>query len=213
MNMKRWMMAMALCMASWGSQAQEMATLFVAMPDQQIPQLEDAWRKDLVDLFQQGKEARVQNTMNGFSSLKQLTADYLLLQVTERSTVEMKLLPLVNNTKVVCVVTTVFGPVPDSRVDFFSPDWEPLPADELMPELSASDFQKVPADTTDVAYLDALALLDMELIHYTLSPDQLTLSATYTTPRYLSEADQQRVAPFVQADPVVLTWQKSHFVR
>ena len=129
MNMKRWMMAMALCMASWGSQAQEMATLFVAMPDQQIPQLEDAWRKDLVDLFQQGKEARVQNTMNGFSSLKQLTADYLLLQVTERSTVEMKLLPLVNNTKVVCVVTTVFGPVPDSRVDFFSPDWEPLPAD------------------------------------------------------------------------------------
>ena len=108
--MKRWMMVMALCMASWGSQAQEMATLFVAMPDQQIPQLEDAWRKDLVDLFQQGKEARVQNTMNGFSSLKQLTADYLLLQVTERSTVEMKLLPLVNNTKVVCVVTTVFGP-------------------------------------------------------------------------------------------------------
>ena len=211
--MKRWMMAMALCMASLGSHAQEMATLFVAMPDQQIPQLEDAWRKDLVDLFQQGKEARVQNTMNGFSSLKQLTADYLLLQVTERSTVEMKLLPLINNTQVISVVTTIYGPVPDSRVAFFSAEWEALPVEELMPYLSASDFRQVPSDTTEVAYQDALALLDMELIHYTLSPDQLTLSATYTTPRYLSEADQQRVAPFVQTVPIVLTWQKSHFVR
>ena len=213
MNMKRWMMAMTLCMASLGSHAQEMATLFTAMPDQQIPQLEDAWRKDLVDLFQQGKEARVQNTMNGYSSLKQLTADYLLLQVTERSTVEMKLLPLINNTQVICVVTTIYGPVPDSRVAFFSAEWEPLPVEELIPHLSASDFRLVPSDTTEVAYQDALALLDMELIHYTLSPDQLTLSATYTTPRYLSEADQQRVAPFVQTVPIVLTWQKSHFVR
>lgn len=66
------------------------------MPDQYIPQLEHAWRKDLVDLYTSGKESRLKNTMNGFSTLQKLTNDYLLLQTTERSTVEMKLLPLVN---------------------------------------------------------------------------------------------------------------------
>ena len=41
-----------------------------AMPDQYIPQLEHAWRKDLVDLYTSGKESRLKNTMNGFSTSK-----------------------------------------------------------------------------------------------------------------------------------------------
>ena len=65
--------------------AQDMDAVFVAMPDQYVPQLENAWRKDLIDLYNSGKEAKLKNTMNGFSTLKKLTDDYLLLQVTERS--------------------------------------------------------------------------------------------------------------------------------
>ena len=111
--------------------AQEMDAVFVAMPDQYVPQLENAWRKDLIDLYNSGKEAKLKNTMYGFSTLKKLTDDYLLLQVTERSTVEMKLLPLVNDTYVVCMITTVYGPVPDSQVEFFTTDWKPLDSADL----------------------------------------------------------------------------------
>ena len=96
--MKRLIFSILICVFAFGVKAQEMDALFVSMPDNNIPQLENAWRKDLIDLFKTGKEARLKNTMNGFSTLKNLTSDYLLLQVTERSTVEMKLLPLVNNT-------------------------------------------------------------------------------------------------------------------
>ena len=94
--MKRLFLSILLCVFVWGMKAQEMDAVFVAMPDQYVPQLENAWRKDLIDLYNSGKEAKLKNTMNGFSTLKKLTDDYLLLQVTERSTVEMKLLPLVN---------------------------------------------------------------------------------------------------------------------
>ena len=96
--MKRLFLSILLCVFVWGMKAQEMDAVFVAMPDQYVPQLENAWRKDLIDLYNSGKEAKLKNTMNGFSTLKKLTDDYLLLQVTERSTVEMKLLPLVNDT-------------------------------------------------------------------------------------------------------------------
>ena len=95
--MKRLFLSILLCVFVWGMKAQEMDAVFVAMPDQYVPQLENAWRKDLIDLYNSGKEAKLKNTMNGFSTLKKLTDDYLLLQVTERSTVEMKLLPLVND--------------------------------------------------------------------------------------------------------------------
>ena len=115
--MKRLFLFILLCVFVWGMKAQEMDAVFVAMPDQYVPQLENAWRKDLIDLYNSGKEAKLKNTMNGFSTLKKLTDDYLLLQVTDRSTVEMKLLPLVNNTYVVCMITTVYGPVPDDRLE------------------------------------------------------------------------------------------------
>ena len=103
-----------IVLCTTNSRAQDMAAVFTAMPDQYIPQLEHAWRKDLVDLYKEGKEARLKNTMNGFSALRKLTADYLLLETTERSTVEMKLLPLVNKTYIVCMIATVKGPAPDS---------------------------------------------------------------------------------------------------
>ena len=118
--MKRLIFSILICVFALGAKAQDMAAVFISMPDQNIPQLENAWRKDLVDLYKSGKEARLKNTMNGFSSLDSLTSDYLSLKATERSTIEMKLLPLVNNTNVICMVRTVNGPVADSQVEFFN---------------------------------------------------------------------------------------------
>lgn len=188
-----------------------MATLFVDMPDQNIPQLESAWRKDLVDLYQSGKEARLQNVMEGYSELKELTDDYLLLQASERSTVEMKLFPLVNNTSIICVVTTVFGPAPDSRVQFYSTDWELLNSGDLITPESISWFFKEDVNRSDDTYLDAMARLDMQMFHYSLSPDSLTLSATFSTPLYLSEEERKAVTPFLKQEPRVYIWERYHF--
>lgn len=209
--MKQFILSILLSTLVFGLKAQDMASVFAAMPDQQIPQLESAWRKDLIDLYTSGKEARLKNTMNGFSALQKLTSDYLLLQVTERSRLEMKLLPLVNNTYVVCVVTTVDGPVPDSWVEFYTTDWQPLQAEDLFTPVSAEWFLKEEVDKNEAAYQDAVSRLDMELIHYTLSPEEETLTATYTTPLYLDEEEREKVMLFIKPDPKVYTWEKFHF--
>jgi len=188
-----------------------MTSLFTGMPDSYLPQLETAWRKDLVDLYNSGKEARLQNMMTGFSELKKLTPDYLLLQTTEKSTLEMKLFPLVNNTPIICVVSTVFGPVPDSKVNFYSPDWEPLEVKDLFTPVTSSWFIKEDADKNVDEYLDAMALLDMELIRYQLDPEKHTLTATYTTPEYLNKEDRDKVEPFIKAEAKIYTWDKFHF--
>ena len=51
----------------------------------------------------------------------------------------------------------------------------------------------------------------MNLIQYNLSPDNLTLTATYTTPLYLSKEDRKKVTPFIKDSPKVYTWEKFHF--
>ena len=53
--MKRLFLSILLCVFVWGMKAQEMDAVFVAMPDQYVPQLENAWRKDLIDLYNSGK--------------------------------------------------------------------------------------------------------------------------------------------------------------
>ena len=209
--MKRLFLSILLCVFVWGMKAQEMDAVFVAMPDQYVPQLENAWRKDLIDLYNSGKEAKLKNTMNGFSTLKKLTDDYLLLQVTDRSTVEMKLLPLVNNTYDVCMITTVYGPVPDSQVEFFTTDWKPLDAADLYTPVSAEWFIKDDADKSRIAFIEATTRLDMDLRKYSLSPDNQMLTEEYTTPQSLSEAERKRVEPFLKNEPKVYTWEKFHF--
>lgn len=209
--MKRIILSILLCVCALGMKAQEMDALFVAMPDQNIPQLEDAWRKDLIDLYNSEKEAKLKNMMNGFSTLQKLTADYLLLQVTERSTVEMKLLPLVNNTNVICMITTISGPVSDSQVKFFTTDWQPLDPADLFTPVAADWFIRDDVDKSSNAFVEVISRLDIDLMKYSLSPDSLTLTATYTTPQYLSKEDREKIKPFLKEVPRVFTWEKSHF--
>lgn len=209
--MKRLIFSILICVFALGVKAQEMDALFISMPDQNIPQLENAWRKDLVDLYKSGKDATLKNTMNGSSSLKKLTSDYLLLQATERSSIEMKLLPLVNNTNVICMIRTVNGPVADSQIEFFTTDWQPLAVSDLFTPVDADWFIKDDTDKNSNAFQDAASRLDMDLIQYTLSPDNLTLTATYTTPLYLSREDRKAVIPFIKESPKVYTWEKYHF--
>jgi hypothetical protein len=188
-----------------------MKAVFIAMPDRYIPQLESAWRKDLVDLYGSGKEARLKNIMEGYSRLMKLTSDYLLLQTTERSFVEMKLLPLVNNTYIICMVTTINAPAPDSRINFYTTEWAPLAVSDLITPVSADWFIKEDADKDSDAYKDAMAHLDMDLIKYQLSPDNQTLEAHYTTPSYLSAEERASITPFLKDTPKVYTWEKFQF--
>ncbi len=209
--MKRYIYILLLSLCVLGVGAQDMKTYFISMPDQFIPQLETAWRKDLVDLFESGKEARLQNTMTGYSILQKLTNDYLLLQVTDRSTVEIKMLPLVNNTYVICMIRTVSAPVPDSRIEFYTTEWEPLATSDLFNPVSIDWFIKDGTDKSSDEYKDAMARLDMDLIKYQLSPDNQTLTATYTTPLYLSQTEQSKVEPFIKDTPKIYTWEKFQF--
>ena len=137
--MRKWVFMLFL-FCSFSAMAQDMAAVFVAMPDEYAPQLEDAWRKDLVDLYRSKEEARLKNNMNGYAKLVKLTDDYLLLESTERTTIEMKLLPLVNNTFVICKVYTGscrlvpaqgcgydFRPLPGSHF-LFGYGYVPIPA-------------------------------------------------------------------------------------
>jgi len=209
--MKHFLILLIFIFSMSAAEAQDMATFFINMPDSYLPQLEDAWRKDLVDLYQSGKPAVLENTMTGSSTLQKLTSDYLLLQTTERSTMEIRFLPLINNTLIACVITTVYAPVADSRVAFYSNEWHPLPSSGLLPPVNTEWFIKDNTIHDDEDLQETLSYIDMELIHYRLTPDELILEATFTTPHYLSSEERMKVKTFFKDTSKVYHWKAGRF--
>lgn len=191
--------------------AQKMEDVFVKMPDNIIVQLEEAWRKDLVDLFKSGKAATLENTMQGKSVLLKLTDDYLLLQSTERSTIELKLLPLINDTYIICVIETVCAPIADSRLCFYTTEWQMLSSDELFIPVSEDWFYQEDVDRLSPEFVDVKSRLDMYLVKYSLSAEHTMLTAEYTTPQYLDEEYREKAKSILKSVPKTYEWKSGRF--
>ena len=208
--MKRFVISLLLLSSVIYTNAQKIEELFAKMPDVMIAQLEEAWRKDLVDLYKSGKNATLENTMQGRSTLLKLTDDYLLLQSTERSTVELKLLPLVNNTYIICLIETVYAPVADSRVSFYTTEWQPLNVDGIFTPVEENWFLK-DIDRLSLEFLDATSNVDIYLVKYSLSAENVILTAEYMTPQVLDEESREKIAPLLKTGSKIYEWKSGRF--
>lgn len=70
-----------------------LATLFIAVPLTLIPLLDHNSRMDMVDLYDAGQTALVENRYGGESELTALSDSVLTVRLTEVSTLQMRLLP------------------------------------------------------------------------------------------------------------------------
>lgn len=193
--------------------AQDMKALFVSMPDSVIPLLTKVNREDCVDFLDSQMKAEVKNRFGNSSELKVLTPDYFLLQTTEQSTTEMKLLPLNDSTQVICAVRTVCGPACDSQVTFYDKQWKALPVSDFLASPQPEAFF-LPIDSASMATWESLRQkMDMDLCKASLAADQPTISFVYTTPQYLSKEDREKADPYIRKEPVVYRWKEGKFER
>lgn len=183
--------------------AQDMRTLFITAPDTIFPLLDVSAREDCVDFLDAGMRARVTNRLGGKSELLAITPSFLELRCSDSSTVQMRLFPCTGDT-VVAVVRTVCAEACDSRISFYRKDWATAPITFERPLLS--DFF-VSSDSLD----HCIVRCDIYLVALSLSPDDDTLVAEYTMPRYMSEEDAKLVTPHLQR--LVYRWKGNAFLR
>ena len=127
------------CLTVSGVWSRSVADCFKDMPAHLLPGLNPAMRLDLVDFFNSGKTARLLGLMGAEMELKIMTEDYLMLQTSAVSNVQLKLLPLKHGNQLLAVVNTVKAPTASSDLAFYSLDWQPV--DTLTkPDLAAAYF-------------------------------------------------------------------------
>ena len=191
--------------------AQDMKTVFLAMPDSITPLLTKVNKEDCIDFLASDMKAEVKNRFGNVSEMKKLTDDYVLIRMTSQSTLEMKLLPLNDSVKVVCMVKTVCASACNSEVHFFSSDWkQELSQKALLQIPKAEEFFLTP-DFIVPEYMEARKKADMDLMKASLSADNASLSIWYTTPDYLNQEDREKLLPYLRKEPMILQWESGRF--
>ena len=211
--MRKLFTILLLCCAV-AMQAQNLKSLFIALPDSLSPLLTKVNRQDFGDFLESGMKAEVKNRFGNISEMKKLTNDYLSLQLTSVSRIEMKLLPLNDSTKVICVAKTFNGPVADTQLAFYSTDWEKMDSEEFikLPQKEAFFLPQTNQVRKDsLEYLKSRA--DIHLVKAALSEKDYFLNLTYTVPEYLDEETAGKIRTYLHNSPLRYQWQAGKFVE
>ena len=181
----------------------------MSMPDSVMPLLTKNDRLDFIDFYDARMAAVVTNRMDGKSRMDILTDDFVRINYTQASDVEMKLLPVNDSTDVLCMVTTVKAGVSDSRIAFFDAQWQPLSVASYLTEPSEKDFRSsLQNDSVEWAWCKINILFRT----YALCAERAELLSVFTATDYLSEEERVEVAPYVRKEPLLYRWINGKFV-
>ncbi len=192
--------------------AQDMKKVFIAMPDSLTPLLTKVNKEDCIDFLASNMKAEIKNRFDKSSEMKVLTEDYLQMQMTENSTLEMKLFPVNDSVKIVCMVKTVCSSACDSEIRFYDTSWKKeFPKNDYL-QLPAPQTFYLPTDTVSSEVELIKKKADMHVMKAVLSKDDSSLSIIYTTPDYLNQEDREKLSPYLRKEAVVYRWKDGKFL-
>lgn len=191
----------------WG---QHMKDVFVSLPDTVVPLLSKVNKEDCIDFLDNNMRAEVKNRLNGKSELQQLTSDYFKLQVSSVNTLQGKLLALSDSTKLICLVNTVMSGGIDSRIAFYTIDWQRLDAEDYIVLPQLKDFFDIQVEEND-SISELLGYANMLQIEMKLSSSDSNLHISYTGAEYVNKEKREQYIACLRKDSILYEWRDEKF--
>jgi len=210
MKSKLFFIVLLLSVITRVTQGQTVSDLFVKLPDAAFLSMTVSNRLDLIDLYKSGEKATVKNQLNDSCTILRLTDNYLQIQIG-KSTMELFILPMINDSKIVGLIQTVCAPVCDSYLEFYTTSWKKLAGSIFITLANKYDYLKENVQPEDENVKNALIPLDISLMQLHYDPDKKELQQYFTTPEYLSEPDRIKVIPYLKITPKRFKWNLTRF--
>lgn len=141
-----------------------MRDILPQIPDSILPLLSKNARLDMIDFIENNMNAGVKDKFEGHCELKKLTSNYLMLETSKHSCLEMRLI----NDTTLCIVTTCMGPAADSKAKIYSTEWQ------LIKEVERPTIDEF--ITSEIDEDVRLQLYALPLISASLSPDDISIT-------------------------------------
>lgn len=168
--------------------------------------LKKTTRLDMLDYWDADSIYEAKNVLDGVSSLASVTPDYLRVNITPVSTLEIKLLPISKADNVVMTLYTVGGKgtARDTSVAFYDTSLRPLDASGLFTAPELKNFFSIPKGA-GVTMKDIEEAVPFVTVVYKASAGTNDLQARLTAGDYLSVEANELITPYLQKN-VTLTW-------
>lgn len=192
--------------------AQKIKSLFVSMPDSVSPILTKINREDCIDFLESNMKAKVKNRFGKISELKELTDNYLFMQISPSSSFQMKLLPINDSINIVCMINTYCAAACDSKIEFFDSEWKKLNTKDYISFPQKPSFVDSLLLNSKDGIRETAKLLNMTFKKMTLSPDNTNLTVSYTAIDNLNISDKEKFLAYFKDAVVTFEWDDKKFL-
>ena len=181
--------------------------VFAAAPDSIFPLLTQNNRLDCLDFMENNMPAKVKNRLDTYTEMTHLTPLYLRIEMTPRSTVQMRML---NEEGLFCLITTYKGPAADSNIQYFNAKWQPVALDAPVPDIQEF-WDDVPDSLRQVAHFAQMSQADLPLMQMDANQEESpTLTITVQTSE-LAEEEQTTASQYTHS--ILYRWEEDHWER
>ncbi|MGL4994198.1 MAG: DUF3256 family protein [Bacteroidales bacterium] len=210
------MTKLTLCLivlfSTLGVRAQNIKPFFTISTESTLSYLNVNQRKDLIDLYEAGKSAIVQNSLRGKTELKELSESYLKLQLSSQTIIELKLLPVDElSTPLILMLNTQMAGLKESSMKLYSTDWALLSLEDYIEIPSRYDFMYTPSDLELRSELDGY--LDLFLLNISFDPLSLSLILRPSFNEPIDDKTAIRLKELLSSNPIIYRWGGKRFER
>jgi hypothetical protein len=209
--MRTYLFLFLLFIAVAPTAAQDITSVFLSVPEHVLFGLDAQGKDRLVAPQNDSSEVKVRSLLNGTVKRTAITHDFIALETSSLGTLQIKLLPLINDSRIVCVVQTLCGKACDSRISFYTTAWQPLENASLFPVLSIDAFIKPTADRDSEDFKNALAAVDVTFIKLAINSETDSIDALLDIQNYLPEDDCNKIKPYLIDAPLTFKWDRISF--
>lgn len=163
--------------------AQNMRQIWLEMPDSIVPYLNRSLRTELADYVTMGMKSEVMNALRDTTRIEKLTDDYILVQLSNATKLEIKSL----DASTIAMVQTWCGPLAESKLSLFSNNWEAKPLN-----IDVSPIFVKPDTMSQQRYSELLDMANITMNEFQLSVKDNSLTIKYSVP-LLSSTDKKEM--------------------
>lgn len=201
----------------FGLHAQTVEWAFVNLPEQYFPLLTQERKAELIFQHNMSDADSILNNFGGISRLHEMDIanEYLKIDLTEKSTFELKALPTNDSSPVFVFSHTVCAPVCDSHLAFFDSEFRRLDTDTnpIFPDITVSDFLNTDKIRAKGETVENIARkYDVLFATISLQKDN-TILVQSNINQFLPPEIYEEILPYIIGDKILLTWNNKIFTK
>ena len=205
--MKRYFTLLLLSCITLLSYGQTIDEVFKTMPNDFLPAFSEA---DKTMLLVDSSLSVIPYALGEIERLA-YSDTFLSIKTSEVGTMQIKILPLINNTQIIVLIKTVCSGVCDSDIRFFTSEWKEIDKRSLLPTITPQVFfdQK---ELNTPGFKWTVSQIDMFPLQFQFKNGSNNLQVKFDIANHLSALDFAKIEPYLVKETIDLLWNKSTFV-